>query len=382
MTRHGIIRLAANILFPAEVFRPFIRMARHFGSKMTKNRLFTGRFRAGSLVVAAAALAAPGWAQPPAPPPAPATPPATMHAGGVPSGDTPQAPPAAAKAQELRLETHDGVDLRAWHYPATLAKDAAPAATVILLHDIEGSHRSVEPLALSLQAAGCDVVAPDLRGHGDSTKKLGELLDVRMLKKADFELMAASRGGKARVQAALRGDVEAVRNWIKSRAEEGKLDADRLVVVGSGMGAAVAVAWAAEDASWPPLTRGPQGQEVRGLVLISPTWTTRGFTIGVALGNTVVKQGIPLMVIAGRDDRDADKVFEQLKRQRPDAWFQQRADRSTDKASKLEDPARATLFFFEFNSNRSRDALAGDRSLNPGTVIAKFFGMALDRPRP
>ena len=87
------------------------------------------------------------------------------------------------------------------------------------------------------------------------------------------------------------------------------------------------------------------------------------------------------MVIAGRDERDAEKVFEQLKRQRPDAWFRQRPDRSTDKASKLADPSRATLYLYEFNSNRARDDLATDRTLNPATVIARFFGLALERPR-
>jgi hypothetical protein len=87
------------------------------------------------------------------------------------------------------------------------------------------------------------------------------------------------------------------------------------------------------------------------------------------------------MVIAGRADRDAAKVFDQLKRQRPTSWFQQRADGAKDKAAKLDDPARASLFFFEFDSTRTADALASDRTLNPAGVIAKFFAMALARPK-
>jgi alpha-beta hydrolase superfamily lysophospholipase len=316
----------------------------------------------------------PAPAPPPGPPPAPATRPAAPPAAGG----------AAAKAQqpeELLLDTSDGLELHAWYYPPLLEEDEKPTATVILLHDLEGSHRSVEPLAVALQAAGCGVVAPDLRGHGASTAKGGDSLDVRGLKKADFELMAATRGGQIREQSAIRGDVEAVRNWIRRKADEGEVDMRRLFVVGAGLGATVALAWTAEDASWPDGTKGPQGRQVRGVVLVSPAWTTRGFTINGPLANNVVKQEIPLMIVAGRSDRDSLKVFDQLKRQRPTDWFQQRSDKTTDKATKLEDPTKASLFFIELDSTRTADALAGDRTLNPGTVIEKFIRMALDRPR-
>jgi pimeloyl-ACP methyl ester carboxylesterase len=311
----------------------------------------------------------------PAPPatPSPAPVPAQPRAGAT--SDKP------AKPEEVVLNTTDGLDLHAWYYPAKLEEDGAPTATVILLHDLEGSHRSVEPLAQALQAAGCDVVSPDLRGHGASTARAGGDLDPRLLKKADFELMAATRGGQIRDQSAIRGDVETVRNWIKRKAEDGELDMNRLFVVGSGLGAGVAAAWTAEDANWPAGTKGDQGRQVRGLVLISPPWTTRGFSINGPLANEAVRADVPVMVIAGRADRDAAKVFEQLKRQRLASWFQQRADGTKDKAAKLEDPAKASLFFFEFDSTRTADALASDRTLNPAVVIGKFFGMALARPK-
>jgi len=330
---------------------------------------------------------------------------AQVEFGGEPAGPAPQAPaapPAAAvpaappgppqppaeatsakpaKPEELVLATTDGLDLHAWYYPAKVAEDESPQATVILLHDLEGSHRSVEPLAMTLQAAGCDVVAPDLRGHGASTTRAGGDIDLRLLKKVDFELMAAARGGQIRDQSAIRGDVETVRNWIKRKAEDGGLDMNRLFVLGSGFGAAIAAAWTAEDANWPVGTRGDQGRQVRGLVLISPAWTTRGFSISGPLANEAVRAQVPVMVIAGRSDRDAAKVFDQLKRNRSTSWFQQRADRTTDKAAKLDDPAKATLFSFEFDSTRTADALASDRTLNPAAVIVKFFDMARARPK-
>jgi alpha-beta hydrolase superfamily lysophospholipase len=322
------------------------------------------------------AIASPAFAPPAVPPaPVPTPPPATVPPQARATADKP-APP-----EELVLDTTDGLALHVWHYPAKVAEDAKPTATVILLHDIEGSHRSVETLAQALQAAGCDVVAPDLRGHGASTARPGGAIDLRTLKKADVELMAAARGGQIRDQSAIRGDVETVRNWIRRQAEDGNLDMKRLFVVGSGLGAAVAAAWTAEDANWPAGTKGDQGRQVRGLVLLSPAWTTRGFSITGALANDAVRTEVPVMVIAGRADRDAAKVFDQLKRQRPTSWFQQRADGTKDKAAKLDDPARASLFFFEFDSTRTADPLASDRTLNPAGVIAKFFGMALARPK-
>ena len=319
----------------------------------------------------------------PASPPPPA-PPATSVPAATPEPAQPRAEATSAqtaKAEELVLATTDGLDLHAWHYQAKVAKDESPKATVILLHNLEGDHRSVEPLATTLQAAGCDVVVPDLRGHGASTTRAGGDVDLRLLKKADFELMAATRGGQIRDQSAIRGDVETVRNWIKRKAEDGALDMNRLFVVGSGLGAAIAAAWTAEDANWPAGTKGAQGRQVRGLVLISPVWTTRGFSISGPLANEAVRAHVPVMVIAGRSDRDAAKVFDQLKRNRPTSWFQQRADRTTDKAAKLDDPAKASLFFFEFDSTRTADALASDRVLSPAAVIGKFFGMALARPK-
>lgn len=316
--------------------------------------------------------------------PAPQTPPATSAPAAAPGPAQPHAEATSdkpAKPEELVLATTDGLDLHAWHYPAKVAEDQSPKATVILLHDLEGAHRALEPLAVALQAAGCDVVAPDLRGHGASTTRAGGDIDLRLLKKADFELMAAARGGQIRDQSAIRGDVEAVRNWIKRKAEDGVLDMNRLFVVGSGFGAAIAAAWTAEDANWPAGTKGDQGRQVRGLVLISPVWTTRGFSFSGPLANETVRAQVPVMVIAGRSDRDAAKVFDQLKRNRPTSWFQQRADRTTDKAAKLEDPAKASLFSFEFDSTRTADALASDRTLNPAAVIVKFFDMALARPK-
>ena len=183
-----------------------------------------------------------------------------------------QAPEATGPLQES-ARTSDGVDLAIWYYPS--ATDEA-LATVILVHDLAGSHATLEPLAIGLQAAGLSVVAPDLRGHGDSTKRewpggRTDTLKADRLLKADLEAVAVSQGGRVREQARLRGDLETVYAWIRRTAKSDKLlDATRLCMVGSGLGGTLASLWTAADAAWPPLASGPPGRQRAGLVPDQP----------------------------------------------------------------------------------------------------------------
>ena len=64
------------------------------------------------------------------------------------------------------LMTSDGVPLQVVYYPS----QGKATATVILVHDIGGSEKTVRKLASGLQQAGCAVAVPDLRGHGASKR--------------------------------------------------------------------------------------------------------------------------------------------------------------------------------------------------------------------
>jgi pimeloyl-ACP methyl ester carboxylesterase len=268
--------------------------------------------------------------------------------------------------QVLSLPTSDGVTIAAWFYG--VASDVEPLATVIVIHDLGGSHETVEPLAKALQEAGCNVVAPDLRGHGKS--EIGKLAAVAgeagqsaLLKSGDFAAMTATGGGRLREQSAVRGDLEVVRNWIKAQADTGKLDLDTLYLVGSGLGATVAATWAVQDAAWPPIATGRQGGDVKGLVLIDPAFVTKGFSIGKTLALEPLKTTLPIMVIGGGDAGDATKVFDQLKRHRPTGWFDNRlydaeARRNTSPAKDSD----ASLWLIKLGGRLAGDKLAAARS--------------------
>ena len=292
-----------------------------------------------------------------------------------------EAQAAAARDERLRFTTSDDVPLEAWYYPAARSDDdVGPPAVVILLHELGGSHASVEPLARDLQANGIAVVAPNLRHHG------GDSADIRSLKSTDFAKMAATAGSRVRAQARDRGDVETVRNWIKSQADAGRLDMSKVVVVGVGVGAAVAAHWIVADAAWPAIATGPQGGEVRGLVLVSPAWITRGFSIAPALGAERVKRDIPILVIGGSKDADAVKIYELLKKQRPDGWHEKRGQ-TFKQAPKLPEHTLPSLFLRQFETDLTGDRLAATMPRNqrqatsPSAAIQAFVGAVTSAER-
>jgi len=317
------------------------------------------------------------------------------------SGQPPTAAPSAEKeapspdAKELKLKTSDGVEL-AVQYFAVAGKEK-PAATVILVHDLGSSSDALVPLAKTLQRDGCAVLVPDMRGHGESSveaykKAAADGNQSKLLKVADFKAMAATGGGRVRGQSDFRGDIEAVRKWIKDQPDDGKLDLDKLVVVGSGLGAAVATTWTVADAAWPAIASGVQGGQVRGLILVDPAFATKGFIIGPALAAEPVKTKIPIMILAGTASRDAGKIFDQLKRSRPTAWFDSRLYDAKERrnTSPAKDSA-ASLLYVEVNArDRTGHPLGGDalasltssdpQQRTPAAFIAAFVKAIVDRP--
>ena len=76
----------------------------------------------------------------------------------------------------------DGAQLAWLHYPAIGASGETPARRIVLVHGSSARGRSMHPMAQALAAAGFDVAALDMRGHGDSGERghiayIGQLED-------------------------------------------------------------------------------------------------------------------------------------------------------------------------------------------------------------
>jgi len=219
--------------------------------------------------------------------------------------------------ERVSLTTKDGVRLKGTFYQSDLGKEAVP---IVMLHDFKESRTVFNGLAQALQSPpegnrpSYAVFTVDLRGHGESTSQQGlngqtRELDVAKLGKQDFRNM-------------VRYDMETVRKFLVKKNDAGALNLNKLCLLGSGMGANVATAWAAVDWSAPILASRKQGQDVKGLVLTSPDWNYSGLPMLKPLRHRGVREKISMLIIYGKEDRKATKsaetVHKNLKRYHPD----------------------------------------------------------------
>jgi fermentation-respiration switch protein FrsA (DUF1100 family) len=125
----------------------------------------------------------------------------------------PPAAGAAPGASDVAFRADDGVELRGWFFPAP----AGRATSVLVLNGNAGSRESRLPLARAFTERGFSVLLFDYRGYGGNPG-------------------APSEQG-------LIADARAARAYLASRPD---VSAGRIVYFGESLGAAVAVALAAE----------------------------------------------------------------------------------------------------------------------------------------
>ncbi len=232
--------------------------------------------------------------------------------------------PAAAQdregppAEPVNLVTKDGVQLKATYYPGAARKGSTQAkqtTPVILLHDFKGTRAVYSQLVAKLQASaepGVEhpyfaILAVDLRAHGASTKQFspdGAVTDLDAAKLSKEGLFA---------MASL--DMEAIRSFLVDKNDAGELNINKLCLVGSGMGASVAVNWAAIDWAAPPLAVGKQGQDVKAVVLISPRWSYNGLSMQEPMKFALLKKNVAWLLICGGQDSKVKADFERVQSQ-------------------------------------------------------------------
>ena len=143
--------------------------------------------------------------------------------------------------RDVHLHTTDNVDITGTYYP--VSQTSAPSA--LLLHSVYRSRAVWDDFCGLLQQSGIAAFAIDLRGHGDSTRKLTAAgpvtLDAHEFTGTDFQDMPL--------------DVEAAIDWMDAQPE---LDKTRIALIGESVGANVALRYAAIN------------PDIAALVLFSP----------------------------------------------------------------------------------------------------------------
>ncbi len=165
--------------------------------------------------------------------------------------------PANALAGDVSLTSTDGVSLHAQHW-------GSGSTGVVLVHGARGSASDWGTLGEKLAGESVQVLALDLRGHGQST---GLELD-----QTAYQAMTA--------------DVSGAVDWLRAHG------AGQVVVIGAGLGANLALASAANDA------------DVDSIVMLSPGFNIEGVTVGA-----IDQYGArPLLVVSAAEDAYATRT--------------------------------------------------------------------------
>jgi pimeloyl-ACP methyl ester carboxylesterase len=268
------------------------------------------------------------------------------------------------KSEDIFLTTADNVQLAITYYPGMKGKESVP---VVLLHGYGKHNRTdyTKDLAPYLQSNGFAVVAVDLRGHGESTRiktayGKDETLEAATLLPNEFNSMVTQ-------------DMQTVKKFLWEKNNAGELNIDKLCLVGSEMGASIAVDFAYYDAleqDANPVLR-PEyktGRFVKALVLLSPQISFKGISMRRAMQHPYLRKDISVLIVVGKKDagalNEANRVYSMLERDHP----------KPDPEKKVE---QQTLFFAPLDTNLQGVKLLADKSLKTSETIATFINIRL-----
>lgn len=261
--------------------------------------------------------------------------------------------------ENLILQTRDGVELAVTYYPGSKGKQTIP---VVLLHMWKKNRNDYKDLVAALQAQGCAVIVPDLRGHGKSIRRVGARQD---------ETLKAASMPPGQFTAMVTQDMETIKRFLWEKNNAGELNIDKLCVVGAGMGAAVAFNFTMTDAMDQDRNRVLRpdyklGRFVKALVLISPELSFRGLPIWTGGARRI--PDVAVLILVGRKDskalEEATRLNGIFKKYHPEPT----GDNITDKK---------TLFFGKLDTSLQGTNLL-DPKFNLSAIIADFIHRRLD----
>ena len=239
------------------------------------------------------------------------------------------------KPEELFLDTKDGVRLKCTYFPPPKSEGGKARVVLpfILLHDWDGDRNQMLGYASFLQNSGHAAIVPDLRGHGDSTEVIGlkKPIDYKKFRKSD--VMSAQK------------DIERCKKFLVQQHNKQEVNVDLLCVVAVGQTSVLAVEWTLNDWFAFPARNVQgikQGQDVKALMLVSPTKKMAGISMMNNLKHPMIAgnagPGIPLMVMWSSTDetaKESEAIANFLEDARPDT------SAIEDKSERIE----ATTFF-------------------------------------
>nr|BBH92924.1 hydrolase [Thermogemmatispora argillosa] len=179
---------------------------------------------------------------------------------------------AKKEEQEALLTTRDGMTLAVHSW-----KTEQPSCLLLCIQGLGGHGGYYDVLAEAPELASVQVIAPDLRGHGRSQGRRGDIASFRLYLE----------------------DVDSTVAWVR-----GRWPTLPLILLGESMGASIAIHYLS--------SRLPHVQEVSGLILVSPVLsasiTPRPGEVLRYLWLLISAPTRPAMPITGREElgcRDA-----------------------------------------------------------------------------
>ncbi|HEY5313067.1 MAG TPA: alpha/beta hydrolase [Pirellulales bacterium] len=252
---------------------------------------------------------------------------------------------------EVTLTTRDKVEIRCTYFGGTHKKDSVP---VILLHQSGGNRHDWDDLAVYLQKTyGFAVIAPDLRGHGNSTNFNGQKVLAANMPLSQYPLMVTN-------------DMEAVNQYLIERNNNGELNINKLSVVGAEMGAVVGMLWTLLDWSQPVLTTGKQGQDVKAVFMISPPFVFKNLSMQELTqpgpAQSAVRKQVSIYLAVGKSDpkalRNANRIYNLFE--------------PAHKAA-MGDPQTRDLFYEQLDTRLQGMKLIEEKSLKLGEHVGDFI---------
>jgi hypothetical protein len=169
-------------------------------------------------------------------------------------------------------------------------------------------------------------------------------------------------------------DVEEAKRFLIRENNAGKVNIERLGVIGAEMGATIAAYWAYLDWTAPRLAI-KQGQDVKALVLLSPETRFKSLSLSQPFNEPQLQRKVALHIIAGAADtksvRAAAQLFNSLKR------YHKEPDESLPDDKYL---AEKTMFLDTESDTSLKGTQMLGQMLGVEERIAKFLELRLVKP--